>query len=171
MLKISKQTLIAAVVIAAASAPANAIARPDYEPPLAAARSAAVKPTQLHRAKPSAYERAVAKRIERTPGALAGPTTQPQRAAHDAAASPSSSFQWDDAGIGAAGMLGLLGAAVASPSSYDAAATTRHPPSETTERAATNYPVPYPRPRERSRAVNGRPLGRPFDAADLSSLA
>lgn len=114
MLKISKQTLIAAVVIAAASAPANAIARPDYEPPLAAARSAAVKPTQLHRAKPSAYERAVAKRIERTPGALAGPITQPQRAAHDAAASPSSSFQWDDAGIGAAGMLGLLGAAGAS---------------------------------------------------------
>ena len=114
MLKISKQTLIAAVVIAAASAPATAFARPDFEPSQAPARSASVNPTQLHRAKPSAYERAVAERRVGTPGGLAGPITQPQRAAHHAAASSSSSFQWDDAGIGAAGMLGLLGAAGAS---------------------------------------------------------
>ena len=32
MLKISKQTLIAAVVIAAASAPSTAFALPDYDP-------------------------------------------------------------------------------------------------------------------------------------------
>ncbi len=114
MLKISKQTLTAAVVIAAASAPSTAFARPDFEPAQAPARSASVNPTQLHRAKPSAYERAIAKQRVGTPGAVAGPITQPQSAAHHAAASPSSSFQWDDAGIGAAGMLGLLGAASAS---------------------------------------------------------
>ncbi len=114
MLKISKQTLTAAVVIAAASAPATAFARPDFEPVQGPARSASVSPTQLHRAKPSAYARAVANRRADAPGALAGPITQPQSAAHHAAASPASSFQWDDAGIGAAGMLGLLGAAGAS---------------------------------------------------------
>ena len=54
MLKISKQALIAAVVIAAASAPSNAFGRVDFEPSQAPARSAAVNPTQLHRAKPSA---------------------------------------------------------------------------------------------------------------------
>lgn len=109
MLKISKQTLIAAVVIAAATAPSNALALPDFAPSQAPAHSASANPTQLHRAKPSAYARAVAKQR-----VGAGPITQPQRAAHHAAASPSSSFQWDDAGIGAAGMLGLLGAAGAS---------------------------------------------------------
>jgi hypothetical protein len=109
MLKISKQTLIAAVVIAAATAPSNAFALPDFEPSQAPARSASANPTQLHRAKPSAYERAVAQRR-----VGAGPITQPQRAAQHAAASSSSSFRWDDAGIGAAGMLGLLGAAGAS---------------------------------------------------------
>lgn len=114
MLKISNQTLIAAVVIAAASVPSNAFARPDFEPSQAPARSAAVHTTQLHRAKPSAYERAVAKRRVGTPGGLAGPIAHPQSAAHHAAASSSSSFQWDDAGIGAAGMLALLGTAGAS---------------------------------------------------------
>jgi hypothetical protein len=109
MLKMTKQTLIAAAVIAAATAPSNAFARPDFEPSQTPARSASATPTQLHRAKPSAYERAVA---ERRVGAA--PITQPQRAAHHAAASSSGTFQWDDAGIGAAGMLGLLGAAGAS---------------------------------------------------------
>jgi hypothetical protein len=112
MVKINKQTLIAAVVIAAASAPPNASAL--FEPSQAPSGSASANPTQLHRAKPSAYERALVEQRVATPGGLAGPITQPQRAAHHAAASSSSSFQWDDAGIGAAGILGLLGAAGAS---------------------------------------------------------
>ena len=114
MLKISKQTLIAAVVIAAASAPSNAFARPDFEPSPAPARSAAVHTTQTQQAKLSALQRTVAQRFESTPGALAGPITHPQSAGHHAAASSSSTFKWDDAGIGAAGMLALVGAAGAS---------------------------------------------------------
>ena len=112
MLKISKKTLTAAVVIAAASAPSNAFAL--FAPSQGPARSASANPTQLHRAKPSAYERALTKRRVATPGGLAGPITQPQSAARDGAVSSSSTFQWDDAGIGAAGMLGLIGAAGAS---------------------------------------------------------
>ena len=114
MLTISKKTLIAAAVIAAASAPSTAFARPDYEPSQAPARSASVNPTQTQQAKLSALQATVAKRFGSTPGGLAGPITQPQPAAHHAAASSSSSFQWDDAGIGAAGMLVLFGAAGAS---------------------------------------------------------
>ena len=114
MLKISKQTLIAAVVIAAASAPSTAYALPNFEPPQVPARPASANPTQLHRAKPSAYEWALAKRRVGTPGGLAVPITQPQNAAREGAVSSSSSFQWDDAGIGAAGMLVILGAAGAS---------------------------------------------------------
>ncbi len=112
MLRISKKTLTAAVVIAAASAPSNAFAL--FEPSQGPARSGSANPTQLHRAKPSAYERALAERRVATPGELAGPITQPQGAARDGAVSSSSSFRWDDAGIGAAGMLGLIGAAGAS---------------------------------------------------------
>ncbi len=114
MLKINKQTLIAAVVIAVASAPSTAFALPEFVPSQAPARSASANPTQLHRAKPSAYERALAKRRVGTPGGLAGPIAHPQIDARHGAASSSSSFQWDDAGVGAAGMLGLLGAAGAS---------------------------------------------------------
>jgi hypothetical protein len=114
MLKISKQTLIAAVVIAAASAPSAAYALPNFDPSQAPARAASVNPPQLHRAKPSAYERAVARQLGGTPGGLVGPIAHPQSGARYAEASSSSSFQWDDAGIGAAGMLGLLGAAGAS---------------------------------------------------------
>lgn len=112
MLKISKQAVITAVVIAAASAPSNAFAL--FEPSQGPAGSASANPTQLHRAKPSAYEQALAKRRVGTLAGLAGPITQPQSAARDSAVSSSSSFQWDDAGIGAAGMLGLIGAAGAS---------------------------------------------------------
>ena len=68
MLKISKQTLIAAVVIAAASAPSNAFARPDFEPSQAPARSASVHTTQTQQAKLSALQRTVARRFESTPG-------------------------------------------------------------------------------------------------------
>lgn len=114
MLKTSKQTLIAAVMIAAAGAPSTAYALPNFDPSQAPARSASVNPTRLHRAKPSAYERAVAKRSGGTPVGLAGPIAHPQIDARHGAASSSSSFQWDDAGIGAAGMLGLIGAAGAS---------------------------------------------------------
>lgn len=114
MLRISKKTLIAAVVIAAASAPANAVARPEFVLSQAPARSGSVNRTQLHRAKPSAYERAVASRSGGTRVGLAGPIAHPQNDARHGAVSSSSSFHWDDAGIGAAGMLGLLGAAGAS---------------------------------------------------------
>jgi hypothetical protein len=114
MLKINKQTLIAAVVIAAASAPSTAFALPEFVPSQAPARSASVNQTQLHRAKPSAYERAVAKRSGGTPVGLADPIAHPQFDARRGTASSSSSFQWDDAGIGAAGMLVLFGAAGAS---------------------------------------------------------
>ena len=116
MLKISKQTLIAAVVIAAASAPSNAFARVDLEPSQAPARSAAVHTTQTPAGQalgvPSG--RSLSGAFESTPGGLAGPIAHPQSAARHAAASSSSTFQWDDAGIGAAGMLALLGAAGAS---------------------------------------------------------
>ena len=129
-----------------------------------------MNPTQLHRANLSAYQQAVSKRFEGAPGGLAGPITQPQRGLHHAAASPSSNFQWDDAGIGAAGMLGSSEPRVPAPSSTGGATSTRHPRCETTEAS-----------RGVTRGIRAGPggiwagtatlWGRPSDAANLSSLA
>jgi hypothetical protein len=84
MFKVSKHTLIAAAVIVAASAPSSAQARfmTGGGPPSASAR--AVNSQQVHNA------------------------TAPF--AGNASASSPQGFQWDDAGIGAAGALALVSA-------------------------------------------------------------
>ena len=120
MFKLSKHTLVAAVVIAAASAPSAASARVDPGPGPAPASSVSVTPAQPRQAQPrqaqprqahlSAQWQTVANRFRSAPAGLAGPP-----AAADIAVRPAvtAGFQWDDAGVGAAAMLGILGAAVA----------------------------------------------------------
>ncbi len=75
---LSKRALAAGLVIAAASAPAAAQARPNLEPPNRAAAGPA-------------------------PSAVASQAPRPT-------AGSNSSFQWDDAAIGAAGAIVLVGA-------------------------------------------------------------
>jgi hypothetical protein len=77
MFHITKGTLAAATVIAAAAVPSSASARFDLEP---------------------------------AGGASAAPIANPPAAAQPEAPS-SEEFRWGDAGIGAAGMLGLIGTA------------------------------------------------------------
>jgi hypothetical protein len=115
MFKLSKHTLIAAVVIAAASAPSAASARVDPGPSAAPASSVSVAPAQPRQAQPgqahlSAQWQTVANRFRSAPAGVAGP-----RAVADIAVRPAvtAGFHWDDAGVGAAAMLGILAAAVA----------------------------------------------------------
>jgi hypothetical protein len=80
MLKATKRTLIAAALIAAASAPSSAYARFNLDPEPPAAHHPAQVVTPAHPAHPVAE-----------------------------ASSAARGFEWGDAGIGAAGTLVLLG--------------------------------------------------------------
>jgi len=62
------------------------------------------------------YLRAVEKQFGSTPGGLAGPVPQAQSPARHTAASSSGGFQWGPAGVGAAGLVVLLGAEAAAAS-------------------------------------------------------
>ena len=110
MFKLSKHTLVAATVIAAASAPASASAMliGGEGPEVAAAPPVYVNETPFQQTQLAAIQRAVTKQFGNTSGGLAGPVAKTSGSTGQAA---TSGFQWDDAGIGAAGMLGLLGAA------------------------------------------------------------
>ncbi len=112
MVKPTKHMLIAAVVIGAASAPSTAYAAfigggGRVLPPAA---SASVDRSQPQQAPLLGYQRAVEKQFGSTPGGLAGPVPQAQNPARRTARSSSGSFQWGDAGVGAAGLVVLLGA-------------------------------------------------------------
>ena len=107
---ISKQTLIAAVVIVAASAPSSANARVDPGPSQAPVSSASVNPALHRQADLSTQWQTVANRLRSAPAGVAGPSAPVHIALRPAA---TAAFGWDDAGIGAAAMLGILGAAVA----------------------------------------------------------
>jgi hypothetical protein len=104
MLKFTKRTLTIAALVAAVGAPSTAYAMYAEDPPLATGSVTSL--THGQQAQLEAYQRAVAKRFSAGPGGLAGPTVRVQ----NSGASSSPGFQWDDAGIGAAAMLGLLGA-------------------------------------------------------------
>jgi len=109
MFKVSKHTLIAAAVIATASAPSSAYAviiNGGGEPASAPAPSVSVKLTPYQQRQLAGYQQVATKEFGNTPGGLAGPVAQTRSTAAGA-----SGFSWDDAGFGAAGMLGLLGAA------------------------------------------------------------
>jgi hypothetical protein len=88
-------------VIAAASVPSTAFARYDLGP----------SPSQ--QAQLESHQRAIAKSLGATPGGLAGPVLQTKSASVPSVRATGTSsqdgFQWDDAGIGAAGMLVLVG--------------------------------------------------------------
>ena len=134
MLKISKQTLTAAVVIAAASAPSTAFARPDFEPSQAPARSASVNPTQLHRAKPSALragDREAAREHTRSSSPVRSLNLRvlriTPRLPHRAASSGTTP------GSAPQECSGSSEPRARAPSSHAAAASTGPPPSETTE--------------------------------------
>ena len=106
MFTLTKRTLSAAAVIAALSAPSTASAMINGDPGGDAASSA--QQTQLQ-----SYQHTVAKSFGPTAGGLAGPAVQAHSAgvnsARPAAVSSPEGFQWDDAGIGAAGIVALLG--------------------------------------------------------------
>src|SRR5690348_5720199 len=85
--RISKRTIAAAAAIAAASAPSAAYARFELEP---VGATGAVPTTA-----PSAPS-------QRVPAAPAQPSVD-----------ASDGFRWDDAGVGASAMLGVLGATAA----------------------------------------------------------
>jgi hypothetical protein len=85
MLKATKRTLIAAAVIAAAGAPTSAYARLNLDPESPAAHHRAQVVTPARPARPA-------------------------RPVAEAASAPRG-FAWDDAGLGAAGALVLLGTA------------------------------------------------------------
>ena len=84
---LSKRSMAASLVIAAASFPAVAQARPELNPPSAAAASGQAPAVSAHAPRPTA-----------------------------AAAVADSSFQWGDAAIGAAGAVVLVGAGAAATS-------------------------------------------------------
>lgn len=100
MSTLTRRALRFAVVVAAASAPSSALASVDHL-------------SQAQLAQLGSYEQAVMKQLGPTPGGLAGPVVPEQAASVRAVASTwapaRGGFHWDDAGIGAAGMLVLLG--------------------------------------------------------------
>lgn len=98
MFTLTRRTLTVVAVIAAASAPSSAIARVDYTP------------TQPQQSQLKSYQQAVARSVGPTDGSLAGPARPSGgRSVRATGASPQEGFQWYDAGLGAAGMLVLLG--------------------------------------------------------------
>lgn len=101
MFKVTKRTLTAAAVITAASAPSTAYGRVDLNP----TQPQQAPPTQSQQAQLQSYRQAIANQLAPN-GTLAGPV-QAQSAGPTGASSQR--FQWDDAGIGAAAMLVLLG--------------------------------------------------------------
>ena len=110
MFKASKRTLIAAAVIATASAPSSAQAmfiNAGRGPASAPAPSASAKLTPYQQRQLAGHQQVAAKEFGNTPAVLASPVAQTRSSAGQAGAN---GFPWDDAGIGAAGMLGLLGA-------------------------------------------------------------
>jgi hypothetical protein len=111
MFKASRHMLIALAAIAAVSAPSCAYGMVIGEagPVSAPATSASANPTPPQQAQLGAYQRAVAKRLESTPGGLVGAVVPPRSAASQAGVSASNSFQWADAAIGAAALLVLIG--------------------------------------------------------------
>jgi hypothetical protein len=114
MFALNRRTLSAAAVIAALSAPATASAMINGDPgtPTAAHQQFQGEPS-WQQIELQAYQRSVAKSFGSTPGGLAGPVvrahTTDARSVRPARVSSQEGFQWDDAGIGAAGMLALLG--------------------------------------------------------------
>jgi hypothetical protein len=90
MFHVTKRGLAAGLVIAAASFPAAAEARLNLNPPAPTSAS----PSSIVNGRVPALPRAAA-------------------SVHQPAAAVQSGFQWDDAGIGAAGAAVLLGAGVA----------------------------------------------------------
>ncbi len=123
MLTATKRTLTAVAVIAAASAPSAASARFELNPPPAAAAGgqaqSSISPSVLlnHPLAASSIHRVRVTGVPHCP--LRGPCISPTSVQGQGAdvhsvrtteASSAEAFQWGDAGIGAAGMLGLLSA-------------------------------------------------------------
>jgi hypothetical protein len=111
MFKVSKYTLISAVVIAAASAPSSAYAMiidGGGGPASAPAPSASVKLTPYQQRQLAGHQQVAAKEFGNTQVVPAGPVAPTRSTAGQAG---TNGFPWDDVGFGAAGMLGLLGAA------------------------------------------------------------
>lgn len=104
MFTLTKRALTALVVIAATSAPSTAIARVvDYTPP------------QSRQSQLESLQQAVTRSFGPTSGSLAGPVeAHGDDSVRATGTSPQQGFQWDDAGLGAAGMLVLLGAGASS---------------------------------------------------------
>jgi hypothetical protein len=110
MFKATRQTLMVAAVIAAASAPSSAYAMVIAQagPMSPRAASATTNPTAPEQTQLGDYQRAVAKRLEGTPGGASGPVVQTRSTERQAGISASNGFQWGDAGIGAAGVVVLI---------------------------------------------------------------
>ncbi|MFZ0378695.1 MAG: hypothetical protein WCD11_24625 [Solirubrobacteraceae bacterium] len=114
MFALNRRTLSAAAVIAALSAPATSSAMINGDPgaPTAAQRQSQGEPS-WQQIELQAYQRSVEKSFGATPGGLAGPVVRGHTAdatsVRPARVSSQGGFQWDDAGIGAAGILALLG--------------------------------------------------------------
>jgi hypothetical protein len=90
MFTVSKRTLAAAAVTTAAIAPASAHARLNLNPPVPNAVATAASTVSTESTAPTAG------------------TAAPSAGRSEAASAPG--FRWDDAGIGAAGIVVLLGA-------------------------------------------------------------
>lgn len=112
MFKVSKHTLVVAAVIATAAAPSTASARFIAEDGSASAPapSVSVKPTPYQQRQLAGYQQVAAKEFGNASVVPPGPVAQTRSGAGQSAAN---GFRWDDAGFGAAAMLGLLGAASA----------------------------------------------------------
>ncbi len=136
MFKVTKRTIAAVTVIAAASAPSTTFARFDLNPPPAHpsspvsstlcsevcsaggyGTSSLPKPKHTQQSQLQSYQQAITKSFGPTPGGLAGPAIRAHSASalsiHPPAASSQQGFQWGDAGIGAAGMFLVLSAGAA----------------------------------------------------------
>lgn len=137
MFKVTKRTIAAVTLIAAASAPSTAFARFDLNAPPAHpsspvsstlcsevcsaggyGTSSVPKPKHTQQQlQLQSYQQAITKSFGPTPGGLAGPAIRAHSASalsiHPTAASSQQGFQWGDAGIGAAGMFLVLSAGAA----------------------------------------------------------
>lgn len=99
MFTLTKRTLTVMSVVAAASAPSTAIARVVDD-----------NPAQPQQSQLESLQQAVTRSFGPTSGSLAGPVQAPSdHSLRATGTSPQEGFQWDDAGLGAAGMLVLLG--------------------------------------------------------------
>jgi hypothetical protein len=109
----SKRTLSAVALIAALSAPSTASAMINRDPGGAPAPSRQPAPPPPYPPAIAQYQQAIAKSLEPTAGGLAGLTaparTAPNNSVRRTSASSPEGFRWDDAGIGAAGALALIG--------------------------------------------------------------